>query len=109
MNKQQIIECIRQHEADLRELGIRSLALFGSWSQGEQREDSDVDLLYQFEEGEATLDHFLDVQALLEDALGRHVDLVSAKYASPHLARHLGDEVALIIGTEVGLSTLETG
>lgn len=103
MGKHQVIKRIRQQETDLRRLGIQSLALFGSWVRDEQQANSDIDLLYRFEEGEATLDHFLAVQALLEDALGRPVDLVSAKYISAHLARRLGDEVEMIIGAEISI------
>jgi len=99
VNKKQVIEQVRQRESDLRRLGIQSLALFGSWVRDEQNADSDVDLLYRFEEGGATLDHFLAVQALLEDALGRPVDLVSAKYISAHLARRLGGEVEEVIAS----------
>ena len=96
MNKQQIISRIQQHEAALRRLGVRSLTLFGSWVRGGQRAESDVDLLYEFEEGQATLAHLLDLQALLEEALGCSVDLVPAKHLSPILARYIGGDVEAV-------------
>ena len=88
-----IAETLRPHEATLRRLGLRSLALFGSAARATQTTDSDVDLLYEFDEGAATLDHLLDLQAILEEALGREVDLVSRKYLSPILSRYIGPDV----------------
>ena len=96
MNKQQIISRIQQHEAVLRRLGVRSLTLFGSWVRGEEQAGSDIDLLYEFEEGHATLAHLLDLRALLEEALGRSVDLVSAKHLSPILARYIGESMEAV-------------
>lgn len=89
----QIAEALRPHEATLRGLGLRSLALFGSAARASQTPESDVDLLYEFDPGAATLDHLLDLQTTLEEILGREVDLVSRKYLSPILRRHIGPDV----------------
>lgn len=93
MTKAEIITRIRAHEADLRRLGLRSLTMFGSVARGDATQASDVDFLYEFEEGEATLEHFLDLKASLEALLGCSVDLVSNRYVSPHLQRTIRGQV----------------
>ena len=41
---QEIIDRLRDHEADLRSRGVLHVALFGSRARGDNRPDSDVDL-----------------------------------------------------------------
>ena len=51
LRKDQVLAILSAHQAELRELGVKSLALFGSVARDEARPDSDVDLLIEFEEG----------------------------------------------------------
>lgn len=97
MQKQDIIASIRTHEATLRSFGLKSLALFGSVVRNEQQADSDIDMLYEFEENAATLDHYVALQALLEDLLGRRVDLVSKKYLNPILRKYIEDDIEIVM------------
>ena len=52
--------------------------MFGSFSRGEARPDSDLDLLVEMEEGRTLLDRIALSQEL-EDSLGRRVDVVSPR------------------------------
>jgi predicted nucleotidyltransferase len=54
---------------------IRSLAIFGSHARNEQVEDSDVDILVEFDEKIGL--RFIDLADELELLLGRRIDLVS--------------------------------
>jgi hypothetical protein len=54
------------------------MALFGSMSRGEAREDSDIDILVSFD-GPATSARYFGMQFYLEDLLGHPVDLVTDK------------------------------
>jgi len=76
MNANQVIERIQEHREQLAVFGVRSLALFGSVARGEERADSDVDLLVTFE-GPATFDQYIDLKLFLEELIGRRVDLVT--------------------------------
>jgi uncharacterized protein len=58
--------------------GVTGLALFGSVVRNTARSDSDVDILVSFD-GPATSSRYFGVQFLLEDLLGRRVDLVTDK------------------------------
>lgn len=54
---------------------IRSLAIFGSHARNEQDEDSDLDILLEFDEKIGL--QFIDLADELELLLGRRIDLVS--------------------------------
>ena len=93
--RQRICEIGEQIQA----LGVSSLSVFGSFVRGEQRKDSDVDMLVEFREGAKTFDNFMSLAFLLEDTLGRTVELVTPKSLSRHCGpRILGEaeHVALV-------------
>ena len=72
-------------EPEIRALGVERLALFGSVLRGDARSDSDVDFLVQFSPGAKTFDHFLALSELLEERLGRRVELLTRESLSPFL------------------------
>ena len=72
-----VLTLLRQHEAILEErFGVKRIGIFGSFVRGEERQDSDVDVLVVFQKGEETFDHYMDCKFYLEDLFGRNVDLV---------------------------------
>lgn len=60
----------------MKDLGIRSLALFGSFARDEAGPDSDIDLLVEFDHP-VGLFHFVRMHRYLETLLGRKVDLAT--------------------------------
>ncbi len=78
MAKDNVLELLRAHREEIeRRFGVRSLSLFGSVARDEATEDSDVDLLVEFDPP-PTFDRYMDLKLFLEDLLGRKVDLVDA-------------------------------
>lgn len=73
-----IRRAVTEHKSDLERLGVASLAVFGSVARDEAGPDSDIDFLVEFR-GAATLARFMDLKSLLEETLGRRVDLVTQK------------------------------
>jgi uncharacterized protein len=65
----------------LKEASVTRSSLFGSYVRGEQKGDSDIDLLVDFPRGKGLFE-FAGLQLKLEDALKKKVDLV--EYASLH-------------------------
>ena len=75
--------------------GIRRVRLFGSVARGEDRPESDVDVLIEFEPGRSLLDQ-VGFRQDLEELLGRRVDVVSEGGISPYLEdRILSEAVPL--------------
>jgi predicted nucleotidyltransferase len=75
--------------------GIRRVRIFGSIARGEDRPESDLDVLVDFEPGRSLLDQ-VGFRQDLEEMLGRRVDVVAEGGISPYLeARILGEAVPL--------------
>jgi len=75
VTRDEVLHRLAQGRAELAQLGVRSLDLFGSVARGEAGPRSDVDLLVDFDRA-VGLFHFFKVQRRLEEMLGCHVDLV---------------------------------
>jgi len=73
----QVQAVLADHRAELTELGVQSLYVFGSTARGEAGPDSDVDLLVELNPGRRiSLLGFAHIKGELEDMLGCSVDLV---------------------------------
>ena len=89
MTKQDLIDTLTAHTDELRQMGIMSLALFGSTVRNEAHARSDVDLLVEFDRP-VGLFHFFTVQHRLEDLLGvSKVDLVQRGAVHPALRQRI--------------------
>lgn len=88
MTRRTVITRIRKNRAQLEKLGVKSLSLFGSVARGEERKNSDVDILVEFK-GKATFDRYMDTKFFLEDLLGRKVDLVTSKAIKPRMKPYI--------------------
>jgi predicted nucleotidyltransferase len=88
-NRREVIERCRRAEPEIRLMGVRRIALFGSMVRGEAAPDSDVDLLVEFEPGGKSFDRFMALSDLLERLLGRRVDLVTTEALSPYIGPHI--------------------
>ncbi len=51
MRKSEVIELLRQNRDKLKEFGVKRVGIFGSAVRDELREDSDIDLVVEFEKG----------------------------------------------------------
>ena len=76
MNKTNIIEIIRNEKPYLHsKFGVEEIGLFGSYARGEEKEDSDVDLLIKFKI--KTLANLCDMYDYLQSKLNKKIDIVS--------------------------------
>ena len=90
---------IRDHRDEILRLarahGARKLRLFGSAARGDDRPDSDLDLLVEMEPGRSLVDH-VALKQDLEGLLGRDVDVVTEQSLHPRLRdRVLREAVSL--------------
>lgn len=80
----------------LKEAGVTRSALFGSFVRGEERNDSDLDMLVDFPKGKSLLD-FVDLKLKLEDALQRKIDLVDYSVIKQRIrAQILSEQVPIL-------------
>jgi len=91
------IRRLREAEPEIRKLGVRRLALFGSVARGEANTESDVDLLVEFFPGEKSFDRFMALSDLLEQLLDHRVELVTVEALSPFIGPHILAEAADVL------------
>lgn len=84
MVKDDILDTLRSHLMEIRGFGVMHLAVFGSVVRDENRTDSDVDILVQFDQP-VGLFAFVRLQRYLEELLGRSVDLVTPGAIRPEM------------------------
>lgn len=91
--KEDVLNIIGNHKTEIRDLGVRRYGLFGSFARGQTTEQSDIDILVEFEPGQKTFDNFMKLAFFLEDLLGRDVDLVTLESLSPYIGPYILKEV----------------
>lgn len=84
MERSHVLSIIAAHQETLRNLGVKSLELFGSVARNEATPSSDADFLVEFST-EAGLFELFRVQHYLEEILGCAVDLGTKDSLREHL------------------------
>jgi hypothetical protein len=79
MTLDEAIARLKEHETELRGLGVEHLYLFGSTARGEAREDSDVDLFFDHPEGSIGFYELIDVTDAASRILGRKADVMTRR------------------------------
>ena len=76
---------------------VKRLGVFGSFVRGEQRPESDLDILVDFEAAPSFFE-FIRLENRLKELLGHDVDLVMARALKPTLGKHILQEVVYCDG-----------
>jgi predicted nucleotidyltransferase len=70
------IAMLRAHAGELRQRGVAHASVFGSAARGDDRPDSDIDIMVELEP-EVGILAFSEIRLHLSDLLGRLVDLMT--------------------------------
>jgi uncharacterized protein len=79
MDRGEFIARLKEHETELKQLGIEHLYLFGSTARGEARPDSDVDLFFDHPEGSIGLYELMDAREAAARILGCKADIMTRR------------------------------
>ena len=74
---------------------VKELGVFGSFARGEQKRNSDVDILVAFSQTPSFFE-FLKVENLLSGLLEKRVDLVMKDVLKPVIGKHILQEVIYV-------------
>jgi len=95
-NRDQILKTLSDHRHEIvQRFGVKHLALFGSAARDELRDDSDVDVLVEYEVP-VTYDGYFKLQDYLQALLGRPVDLVIERGLKPRARRHVEKDLVRV-------------
>lgn len=87
LHREAILASVRRHHG-------QRVRLFGSAARGDDRPDSDIDFLVDFDRGSSLFD-VLHLTEELKDLLGRTVDVVSTGGLKPRDTRILDEAIDL--------------
>jgi predicted nucleotidyltransferase len=85
MMRDSVLHRLRERQAELRDLGVRGLFLFGSTGRDQAGPDSDVDLFIDHEPGALGLFDVMDIAEAAAAILGQPVDLMTRGSIDPYL------------------------
>jgi len=91
LTDKEIIDVINKNSDILKKYGVKKLELFGSYVKGEQKNDSDIDFLVEFEKPD--FDSFMDLAFFLEDLFERKVELITKGSLSPYIEPYVEKEL----------------
>jgi uncharacterized protein len=74
---------------------VSELGIFGSYVRSEQNEESDVDLLIDYEEAPSLL-QLIDLENYLSDHLGIKVDVVTKRGLKPRIKERILSQVIYV-------------
>lgn len=93
-NKEYILSKMRRQKKKLQSLGIVRIGLFGSYVREEQSENSDIDILIEFEPEKENFDNYMSVYDMLENMFrSKKVEIVTRNGLSPHIGPQILKEV----------------
>ena len=86
---------LAKHKQELmQKYKVKEIGIFGSYVRGEQKRQSDVDVLVEFEKtSNLTLLDFVRLENYLGEILGVKVDLVERHTLKPRIGKHVLEEV----------------
>ena len=86
MNAQEIRETLRCSEHTLRARGVVHVALFGSIARGDNRPDSDIDILIEFDlNAHVTVFDYVGVKDFIASLFSQPVDVIDREALKPYL------------------------
>ncbi len=81
MNKEKLLKIIVER---LKKEGAVKVGLFGSYARGEERKNSDVDILVKFAKPKSLLE-FVGIEQELSEKTGKKIELLTEEFISPYL------------------------
>jgi uncharacterized protein len=93
--KEEILKTLTRDKSELqRQFKVSKMALFGSYARGDQRADSDVDILVEVDPS-IGLD-FVTLAERIEQMLGVSVDLVSSRAVTSKAMKYIEPELIYV-------------
>jgi predicted nucleotidyltransferase len=96
LNRETLIEILKQNKTQLEEFGVVEIGLFGSYATSNENVDSDVDILVNLNKDKKTFRNFLSLNYFLERLIGKKVDLVTRQSLSPFIGPHILNSIVYV-------------
>jgi len=96
LQKEEILRYLKDHSADMKAFGVKSIGLFGSFVPDEQNPGSDIDFLVIYEPEKKSLKNYFGLLDWLENAFNREIELITQASLSPYIGPHIEKEAEYV-------------
>lgn len=91
-SRKNILAVLHSAKPELTKLGVHTIGLFGSYSRNEQKDDSDIDVLIDFEQGKESFDNYMAACDVFEGLFkNERIEVVTknglSKYIGPNILK----------------------
>jgi uncharacterized protein len=94
MTREAIIAAIRENAPAIKAEGVTKLAIFGSRVRGDNRPDSDIDVLVEVEpDASFSILNLIGVQHIIEDATGLPAQATMRRSIPLRFAERIADDI----------------
>src|ERR1700690_4248306 len=87
---------LETHKDIIKKFGIKRIGIFGSVARNEERPDSDIDLLLDFEPGEKTYRNFYNSSSFLESLFSRPIDVTTPQAINSRLNKYIDKDITYV-------------
>lgn len=95
--KESIIATLAYYKPEFLKLGVQAVGLFGSYLRDEQSDESDIDLLIDFEPEKENFDNYMAVYDLVEGLFkDEKIEIVTKNGLSPHIGPFILKDVVYV-------------
>lgn len=91
LTDKEIIETLKKYNDVLKKYSVKKIGLFGSFLREEQKKNSDIDFLVEFEEPD--FDNFMNLAFFLEDLFDRKVEILTPAGLESIRIDYIKDEI----------------
>ena len=96
-SKEHILNTIKSKKPEISQFGISSIGLFGSYVRDEQSENSDIDILIDFEPERENFDNYMAAYDFIEGLFNnQRVEIVTKNGLSPYIGPKILNEVKYV-------------
>jgi predicted nucleotidyltransferase len=97
ISRETILNLLKINKPKLSIFGIRKVGLFGSYSRDEQTNESDIDLLIEFEPEKENFDNLMSVYDFFEEIFkNQKIEIVTKNGLSPYIGPEILKEVQYV-------------
>ena len=95
-NKHDIFAMIRDNAENIRKFGVIRIGLFGSFVKNLQTDESDIDVLAEFDPERKSYKNFINLAFMLQDLFHRKVEVVTPQSLSKYIGPKILKEVEYV-------------
>ncbi len=87
--KDDVIKVLLSYKKEIRSFKIDRIGLFGSFNKGDNKTESDIDLLIEFQQGKKTFKNYTGAYLFLKNVLQKEIDFLTPESLSPYVGQHI--------------------